>query len=181
MSEALSMSAPLQARLAAVNKAIGKQQKIRDHAPRGSKQRRRAVRNLRTLNRRREQLRADRWRFRGSTAIVKYEVIPILVANEAPPTSRKRWNPFGNTSSDHWLGNKDADAVDGATHANNDELGSKVKAALLDDPDATMDGFTEFTITRSHTGKEEVYRVQIITEEHGTGPHIHIGIKRVSP
>ena len=177
----MSHTAPLQARLADVNDAIEKQQTIRDGAPRGSRDRKRAVHAIRVLKKRRRQLRRDRWKMKGATAIIKYEVIPALEAAGVPVTSRKRWATFGNPSSDHWLGNRDADAADGGTFADNDGLGSEVKAVLLDDPDAAMDGFTEFVITRSHTGSPETYRVQIITEEHGTGPHIHTGVKRVSP
>lgn len=176
----MSHTAPLQARLVAVYDAIEKQQKIRDRAPRGTRERKHAVQAIRTLKKRRRKLRRDRFKMKGSTAIIKYEVIPALQAAGVQVTSRKRWATFGNTSSDHWLGNSDADAADGATHSNNDELGSEIKAVLTDDPDATMDGFAEFTIVRAHTGSPETYRVQIITEPHGTGPHIHNGVKRIS-
>jgi hypothetical protein len=170
---------PLQARLHIVNEAISDQQQARDSAPRGSAARKRAKRSLRRLHTQRRRLRRDRWKMRGATAIIKYEVIPILAAAGVPITSRKRWNPFGNRSSDHFLGNRDADAADGATHADNNQLGSEVASALKNRK-TQMRGSVEFTITRKHTGSEETYRVQIITEEHGTGPHIHNGVKRIS-
>lgn len=170
---------PLQARLAIVNDTIAEQQKARDSAPKGSKQRRAANRSLRRLHKQRRRLRRDRWKMDGATAIIKYEVIPVYAAAGVAVTSRKRWNPFGNRSSDHFLGNRDADAADGATHADNNQLGSEVATALKGRR-TRMRGFVEFTITRKHTGSEETYRIQIITEEHGTGPHIHTGCKRIS-
>lgn len=176
----MTNSASLQARLHNVNHAIANEQQTRDTAPKGSKVRKQAVAAIRRLNKQRKKLRKDRWKFKGATAIIKYEVIPILHAHGIPVTSRKRWQLFGNPSSDHWLGNKDADAVDGATFSENNELGSEIATALRNRK-TTMTSFYEFTIERSHTGSAETYRVQIITEEHGTGEHIHIGVKRVSP
>lgn len=175
----MSNSASLQARLVAVNDAIAEQEKARDAAPRGSKTRKHAKRRIRALKKRRRELRRDRFKNKGATAIVKYEIIPVLHAAGVPVTSRKRWATFGNPSSDHWMGNRDADAVDGGTFSNNDELGGEVVTALKNRK-STMDGFVEFEITRSHTGSEETYRIQVITEPHGTGPHIHNGVKRVS-
>lgn len=175
----MSKHAPLQARLHNVNHAIADQQQARDSAPKGSKIRKHAKAALRRLNKQRKKLVADRFKFKGATAIIKYEVIPILHAAGVPVTSRKRWATFGNPSSDHWLGNRDADAVDGGTVSNNDELGSAIVTALKQRK-SEMSSFAEFEITRSHTGSAETYRVQVITEEHGTGPHIHIGVKRVS-
>lgn len=175
----MSKHAPLQARLHNVNHAIADQQQARDSAPLGSTIRKHAKAAIRRLNKQRKKLVADRFKFKGATAIIKYEVIPILHAAGVPVTSRKRWATFGNPSSDHWLGNRDADAVDGGTFANNDELGSAIVTALKQRK-TEMSAFAEFEITRSHTGSPETYRVQVITEEHGTGPHIHIGVKRVS-
>lgn len=175
----MTNSASLQARLVHVNDAIAEQEKARDAAPRGSKERKHAKRRIRALKKRRRELRKDRFKNKGSTAIVKYEIIPVLHALGIPVTSRKRWATFGNPSSDHWMGNRDADAVDGGTFSDNDEAGSAVVTALKNRK-STMNGFVEFTITRSHTGSEEEYRIQVITEPHGTGPHIHNGVKRVS-
>lgn len=175
----MSNSASLQARLVAVNDAISDQEKARDRAPKGSPVRKDAVRRIRALKKRRRKLRKDRFKMKGATAIIKYEVVPVLVAAGVPVTSRKRWNPFGNLSSDHFFGNRDADAVDGGTFNNNDELGSEVVTALKNRR-SSMSGFIEFEIKRSHTGSEETYRIQVITAQHGTGPHIHAGAKRVS-
>lgn len=175
----MSKHAPLQARLHNVNHAVADQQQARDSAPKGSKVRKIAVRAIRRLRKQRRKLVADRFKYKGATAIIKYEVIPILHAAGVPVTSRKRWETFGNPSSDHWKGNKDADAVDGGTFVENDELGSAIVTALKQRK-STMTAFAEFTIDRSHTGSAETYRVQVITEEHGTGPHIHIGVKRVT-
>lgn len=178
----MSNSASLQARLVAVNEAIAKQEDALDAIPKGpgrGKARRKVKARIRVLKRRRRRLRKDRFKNKGATAIVKYEIIPVLHAAGVPVTSRKRWLTFGNPSSDHFMGNRDADAVDGGTHNNNDELGSEVVTALKNRR-STMSGFIEFTIERSHTGSKETYRVQVITAPHGTGPHIHNGVKRVS-
>lgn len=175
----MTNSASLQARLVAVNEAIAEQQQAIDAAPKGSKIRKDAKKRTRALKRRRRELRRDRFKNKGATAIVKYEIIPVLHAAGVPVTSRKRWETFGNTSSDHWFGNKDADAVDGGTFDNNNALGNQVVTALKNKT-SRMSGFLEFEIVRSHTGAEETYRVQVITEPHGTGPHIHNGVKRVS-
>lgn len=175
----MSKHAPLQARLHNVNHAIADQAQARDTAPKGSQIRKHAKAAIRRLGKQRKRLVADRFKYKGATAIIKYEVIPILHAAGVPVTSRKRWATFGNPSSDHWKGNKDADAVDGGTFVNNDELGSAIVTALKQRK-SEMTAFSEFTIERSHTGSAESYRVQVITEEHGTGPHIHIGVKRVS-
>lgn len=176
----MSNSASLQARLVAVNDAIAEQQKAIDAAPKGSKVRKDAKRRIRSLKGRRRKLRKDRFKNKGATAIVKYEIIPVLTAAGVEITSRKRWFDFGNPSSDHFMLNRDADAADGATFANNNKLGGQVVAALKNSKGARMSGFIEFTITRSHTGTAEEYRIQVITEPHGTGPHIHNGVKWVS-
>jgi hypothetical protein len=176
----LPPSASLQARLVAVNAAISEQEDAIDAAPKGSPIRKAAKRQIRVLKRRRKKLRKDRFKMKGATAIIKYEVIPVLVAAGVPITSRKRLATFGNPSSDHWLGNRDADAADGGTFSNNNELGNQVVNALRNTKGSRMSGFVEFEITRSHTGSEETYRIQVITEPHGTGPHIHNGCKRVS-
>lgn len=179
MPTTIADTRPLQARLVAVNDAIADQEKIRDSAAKGSIRRKTAKEKLRALKKRRRRLRRDRWKMKGSTAIIKYEVIPAYEAAGVSVTSRKRWGLFGNPSSDHYFGNRDADAADGGTFNDNDELGSEVATVLKNEP-ATVNGFAEFTITRSHTGSAETYRIQVITEQHGTGPHIHTGCKRVS-
>lgn len=169
----------LQARLKRVNDLIKEHKRLRDKANPGSSERKRHKRELRKLNRIRRKLRKDRWKFKGSTAIVKYEIVPILEAAGVPITSRKRWQTFGNPSSDHYLGNRDADAVDGGI-ANGYGLADRIKRALTDNPDAKFSDYEEFIVERSHTGSKEQYRIQGIAGTHGTGPHLHWGVKRVS-
>lgn len=176
----MTRSKPLQARLTTVNNLIDQHQQLRNKSPRGSKERKRHTRALRSLKKTRRRLRADRWKYQGATAIIKYEVIPLLVAAGVPITSRKRWETFGNPDSDHYKGNRNADAADGGT-AENYSLGSEIKQALTNNPQAKMVDYEEFIIERSHTGSPETYRIQIIAGTHGTGPHLHIGCKRVSP
>lgn len=173
----MTKSQPLQARLTNINKQIRAKKSLVKGASR--KLRRQLSRQLRALNKTHRKLRNDRWKLKGSTAIIKYEVIPILEMAGVPVTSRKRWETFGNPSSDHYKGNRDADAVDGGT-AENHSLADTIKRALTDDPHANAVDYEEFIIVRAHTGSPEEYRVQIIAGTHGTGPHIHIGVKRVS-
>lgn len=85
-------------------------------------------------------------------------------------TSRKRSELFGNPGSDHHILSLTADAVDFATNSNY-KLGSQIAAHLGGSWSAD---FQSFFIWRN--GKR--YRVQIIAGTHGTGPHLHVGVKR---
>lgn len=175
----MTKAQPLQGRLTHINQLIEQNEKERDRAPKGSNRRKRAVKTIRKLKRQRRKLQKDKLRMDGATAIVKYEVIPLLDLAGVPVTSRKRWATFGNSSSDHYMGNTNADAVDGGT-TENYELGTRIKRSLTGDANTKMVDYEDFFITRAHTGSEETYRVQIIAATHGTGPHLHIGVKRVS-
>lgn len=102
---------------------------------------------------------------------VTNEVIGI-VGGRARVTSRKRWEIFGNPGSDHYRGNKTADAVDfgiAEAHSLKNEISRKLGGpAILPD-------YGSFITTRD--GRQ--FRVQIIAGKHGTGPHLHVGVKRV--
>jgi hypothetical protein len=87
--------------------------------------------------------------------------------------SRKRWLTFGNSSSDHHRSQRDADAVDFRlenAYPTRDkilhELG--VRGEIVD--------YGRYRV--SHNGGW--YRVQPIARSHGTGPHLHIGVRRIS-
>lgn len=106
----------------------------------------------------------------GSKSIVKHEVIPVLKRHGIPITSKKRWATYGNPSSDHWRGNLTAYAVDGGTannHALADKIGKRLGVGDVTD-------YESYIIVRG--GRK--FRVQIIAGTHGTGPHIHIGVRR---
>lgn len=108
----------------------------------------------------------------GTQSIVEQEVVPIYSRHGVPVTSRKRWETFGNPSSDHYMGNTDAYAADGGV-ATAYEMGNEVKRALTGDPNAVMRDYEAFYITRSG----HAFRVQLIAATHGTGPHFHAGVK----
>lgn len=89
-------------------------------------------------------------------------------------TSRKRFELFGNPGSDHFIGNRNADAVD---------------FALVDDHDAATrlakhlgwggaGPFPDFaTWTTTRNGQR--FQHQAIAGTHGTGPHLHYGVHRI--
>ena len=112
--------------------------------------------------------------FGGSRAVTD-EVIRI-VNGRAPVTSRKRAanHPLsiGNPGSDHSGQNKLADAVDfgiAEAHSLKNEISRKLGGP------AQLADFGSFTTRRNG----QSYRVQIIAGTHGTGPHLHVGVKRV--
>ena len=94
-----------------------------------------------------------------------------FVGDRAPVTSRKRWPTFGNPGSDHHRSQLHADAVDfgiGEAHTLADRL-----AKHLGGPSDIVD-FQHFVVRRHGVS----YRVQIIAGTHGTGPHLHVGVRR---
>ncbi len=112
--------------------------------------------------------------FGGSRAVTD-EVIRI-VNGRAPVTSRKRAanHPLsiGNPGSDHSGQNTLADAVDfgiAEAHSLKNEISRKLGGP------AQLADFGSFTTRRNG----QSYRVQIIAGTHGTGPHLHVGVKRV--
>lgn len=105
----------------------------------------------------------------GCRYIIDEIVIPELVEDHVAVTSRKRTETFGNPTSDHHVSQVLADAVDGAianAHTLADEIGGELGVGDVDDY-----VHEEFTI-EGHR-----FRVQIIAGTHGTGPHIHVGLR----
>jgi hypothetical protein len=95
-----------------------------------------------------------------------------IVGDRAPVTSRKRVATFGNPGSDHHVSATVADAVDFGTvenHALKNELSRK-----LGGPNTIAD-YGTFTTRRNG----RTYRHQLIAGTHGTGPHLHYGVRRV--
>lgn len=104
----------------------------------------------------------------GGCRTVTNEVIRI-VGGRAPVTSRKRWELYGNPDSDHYMGNKTADAVDfgiSTAYSLGREIGQRLGGAWSYD-------YQSFYVVRN--GRR--YRVQIIAGTHGTGPHLHVGVR----
>jgi hypothetical protein len=109
----------------------------------------------------------------GGSRRVTQEVIDI-VNGRARVTSRKRTETFGNPGSDHHTSQKTADAVDfgiAEAHWLKNEIARKLTNGALQQ----VADFQNFTVRRGgHT-----YRVQMIAATHGTGPHLHVGVRRV--
>lgn len=129
----------------------------------------RALRNLNAKLRRRPKSGTGPWG--GAQSIFDNEVRPVLKRNGVPITSTKRQETYGNPDSDHHVSQRDAYAGDGAT-ANNHALADRIGYALGIGP---VTDYTNYYIKRNG----RTYRVQIIAGTHGTGPHIHIGIRLV--
>lgn len=107
----------------------------------------------------------------GGKRIMRTEVWQVVKTKGIAPTSGKRKETFGNPSSDHYWLNIFAFAKDYAT-SNNQTLAQEIRSAL--DPGGVHHDFENFFIVRYGF----TYRVQIIAVTHGTGPHLHVGIKR---
>jgi hypothetical protein len=120
---------------------------------------------------RRKALRSPKWSWLwGGCRGVTNEVIHI-VNGRVPITSRKRTETFGNPGSDHHVSQTSADAVDFGTvenHALKNEISRKLGGP------ATVADFQHFFIVR----KGRRYRIQMIAATHGTGPHLHVGVRR---
>lgn len=110
----------------------------------------------------------------GSKSIVQNEIMPIAREWGIYPTSGKRRETFGNPGSDHFIGNRTAFAKDFAT-SENGAFGAAIGRALGIGYSGLEDDYKGYYIERS--GKK--FRVQIICGTHGTGPHTHVGIRRV--
>ena len=110
----------------------------------------------------------------GCQSIIEREVIPVGKKWGIPVTSRKRSQTYGNPASDHSIGNELAYAVDFATDSNY-AFGMAIGRALGVPYNGIEDDYKSFYINRA--GHQ--FRVQIICQTHGTGPHTHCGIRRV--
>lgn len=110
----------------------------------------------------------------GGCRGVTDEVIRFVarVRPGARVTSRKRWATFGNPGSDHHMLQLNADAVDFGV-VNDYALGRLIARHL----GGTWSRDYESFLIR-YDGRR--YRVQIIAGTHGTGPHLHVGVRRVS-
>lgn len=105
----------------------------------------------------------------GGCRGVTNEIIRI-VGNDAPVGSRKRTATYGNPRSDHHVSQIWADAIDFRI-ANAYSLAKRIARELGGEWSGDYDSFY---ITRN--GKR--FRVQIIAGTHGTGPHLHVGVRR---
>lgn len=112
----------------------------------------------------------------GSTSLIEACVVPVFVKHGIPLTSRKRWETFGNPSSDHYMGNTDADAADGGI-ANAQWLHAEIAKAFRE-AGVPLDRAPTDYASCYLTANGNRYRYQGIAATHGTGPHYHGGVKR---
>jgi hypothetical protein len=89
-------------------------------------------------------------------------------------TSRKRLTAFGNPGSDHWVANRQADAVDFGLVSDHEAKNELAQRFHFPGHGAVPDFATWTTKHDGHT-----YRHQVIAGTHGTGPHLHYGCRRV--
>lgn len=149
--------------------------KKRGHA-RAAKGHRKAIKKLKRLIKRaiKSRPKSGTGDWGGSESIIVNEVLPVGRKWGITVTSTKRTETFGNPSSDHYVGNTTAYAVDFATDSNY-EFGKAIGRSLGIPYNGINDDYKNFYILRN--GRQ--YRVQLICSTHGSGPHCHCGIRRV--
>lgn len=114
----------------------------------------------------------------GSESILEATTLQVEIRHGIPRTSFKRWETFGNPSSDHWMGNTTAYAIDGGIataywlHAEITEE-FKRKGIPLDAP------LADYALRYCRAPNGVQFRIQNIAATHGTGPHYHSGCRRV--
>lgn len=108
----------------------------------------------------------------GAEDILVNEVVPVARRAGVGVTSGKRWATFGNPGSDHYKGNTTASARDFGT-TNNYGLRDKIMREL--GVDGPIRDYGHYYIQRAG----RTFRVQPIAGTHGTGGHLHLGIKLV--
>lgn len=127
----------------------------------------------------RDRYRDSRWAYcRGVTNRIIDIAVDVTKPKLTPKrawriylvSSRKRWALFGNPSSDHYRGNKTADAVD-LRLANDSATRDKIMRRL--GVEGPIRDYGAYTV--AHNGRS--FRVQPIAQQHGTGPHLHMGVK----
>lgn len=106
----------------------------------------------------------------GSDDILRNEVEPVAAQWGYRPNSAKRTESFGNPGSDHHTSQTTASARDFPT-GNNYALRDAIMRAL--GVGGPISDYGNYYITRG--GRR--YRVQPIAGTHGTGPHLHIGVR----
>ena len=85
--------------------------------------------------------------------------------------SEKREATYGNPGSDHHVSQTNAFAIDFLL-VNDYDAATRIAAYFGVD---WAGDYSEFYITRGGN----TFRIQIIAGTHGTGPHLHVGIRRV--
>jgi len=137
-----------------------------------TKQLKGARRKLENAKQKLARVKRDNAQWGGSRAVTNQVV--AIVDGRARVTSRKRRATFGNPGSDHHVSQTTADAVDfgiAEAHWLKNEISRK-----LGGPGALAD-YGTFNVRRRGGS---TYRLQIIAGTHGTGPHLHVGVRRLA-
>lgn len=111
----------------------------------------------------------------GSESIAEATVLQVFIRHGIPRTSFKRWETFGNPSSDHWMGNLTAYAIDGGI-ASAQWLHTEI-AAQFRSAGIPLDATPYDYASRYCTAAGKRFRYQGIAATHGTGPHYHGGVR----
>lgn len=106
----------------------------------------------------------------GSDDILSNEVDPIARKRGLHPNSAKRTDCYGNCASDHHTSQSYASARDYPT-ANNHALKNRIALQVVG---RSVADYEDVYFRRAG----RTYRFQAIAGTHGTGPHLHIGIRR---
>lgn len=115
--------------------------------------------------------------YAGSASFIDIIIMPIYSKHGIPPTSRKRWETYGNPSSDHWAGNLIADALDGGI-ANAYWLHAEIRDGFRNHGVPLTPSPYDYAMCYCTAPNGNRYRFQGIAATHGTGPHYHSGVKR---
>jgi hypothetical protein len=107
----------------------------------------------------------------GGMSIAEREVVPLLQSRGVPITSRKRTSTLGNPSSDHYVGNVCAYAVDAGTFSGADD--AHAIANKLGISGYSTGNYNSYYIVRC--GRRQ--RVQILWAVAGHFNHVHNGFR----
>jgi len=112
----------------------------------------------------------------GCESILEREVVPAVARNRGPgyEGSGKRSETYGNPESDHHISQKDASARDFLLVADHSMARLIYGGLTGNSPSAWPGDYADFYFKRA--GRD--FRGQIIASNHGTGPHLHVGIRR---
>lgn len=112
----------------------------------------------------------------GSESIVRECVIKVYARHGIPVTSTKRWETFGNPSSDHYMGNTTAYAADAGV-ANAQWLHNEIANEFAANGLALSPRPYDYASCYCSNANGR-WRYQGIATTHGTGPHHHGGVRR---
>lgn len=126
----------------------------------------------RAIRRRRVVVSAGAPHWGGCEDIIRNEVVPVGRKAGVPVSSGKRSETYGNPTSDHHTSQLTASARDFAT-ANDYGLRDAIMRKL--GVGGSISDYGAYYVKRSG----RTFRVQPIAGTHGTGPHLHIGVRLV--